>query len=130
MWGPGGRGCSVVTVPCDDDAARPGFVYTVGLGEVGHPEFVVVGLGDGHAQRVLRELGEQVQRGASFADGDQVICLSITPSTLRLVEVDAVEIPVRRVLQVVYADFRGAFPWDASYRYPSWLQQLPEFSAA
>ena len=123
-------GMRVVTVPCDDDRARTGYAYTRGLAELGHAEFVVVGLGEDHARRVLTALAEQVRRGAIFADGDQLVCAAITPATLRVVEVDAGEIPAARVLQVMYADFRGAFPWDASYRYPAWLQRIPEASAA
>jgi hypothetical protein len=47
----------------------PGWTYTIGLTDFGHPELVMVGLAS-DAGAVLNGLGERVRRGERFAVGD------------------------------------------------------------
>jgi hypothetical protein len=115
----------------------PGFTYTVGLWGFEHPELVVYGLSFGVAQELLKALAERVRGGSVFADGDEVrsvvpaVRLLDLPNAHRVIHIaqNLYRTPYGRVvpaLQVCYPDDFGAFPWEPTYRLPSWRQPMPE----
>lgn len=128
-----GAGFAVAAVDADEDRQVAGYAYTVGLPAVGHPELVVAGLGHQHARRLLRELGERVAGGAGLADGAAVRAHSINPPELRTFVLTEPVLGAGQpvpALQVVYADFRGAYPWEPAYCYPHWVQPVPALLVA
>jgi len=99
--------------------------YSVGLTRsFGHPELVVVGLDDDTMQDLINEIGDAVAGGAAFRDG------STSPDFLEGYDVTFRALPPSMrathfawadrfygegdfsVLQVVYPDRRGRWPWD------------------
>ena len=102
------------------------YAYSVGLGRsFGHPELVVTGLDDETMQELINDVGEAVEAGRRFADGD------LSPDFLEGYDVAFRAVPAALhdthfawatrfydgepfgVLQVVYPDRDRKWPWDA-----------------
>lgn len=125
--------------PEDVDAGGEGppFCYTTGLYGVGHPELLVMGLGELQSMLLLNSLAHDV------FDHD----LDLTPG--QEVDVDGVPVLVEEVpnpgqvvfaanffyerppefsvpaYQLTWADHMGRFPWDAGHRPGEWAQLRP-----
>lgn len=100
--------------------------YSVGLTRsLRHPELVVVGLDDDTMQELINGIGEAIEEGAAFSDGDVSsdflegydVTFRAVPAALRASHFawadrfygDA----EFTMLQVVYPDARRRWPWDA-----------------
>jgi len=132
------RGWAVQGVLGQDEREQPGFVYTIGLAALEHPEFVIFGLEPGHAIQVLGYLSELALAGMTRQDGDTVTAphlqhparLFAVPNPERVIRYaqagyrmpGADPVPA---LQVVYADCLGNFPWEPGYVHPRWRQPMP-----
>lgn len=103
------------------------FAYSVGLYKsFGHPELVVFGLPDETMQELINDVGERIEAGAVFTDGDRSgdflegydVAFRAVPagqlqprfSWLR----DYYERDDVPVMQIVYPDKRRKWPWDAA----------------
>jgi len=103
------------------DRSTPGFTYTIGLVEFGHPELIVVGRPPYAAGALVNELAALVTdgHGHHFLPGMQ---FEVQGLAVELVQVDrssnwlvmAEELFGRVVpaLQVVWADPDRSFPWQ------------------
>ena len=106
------------------DRARPPWAYTTGLTGLGRPELVLTGMPLSRAAPLLNDLADHLTHHEPPAPGEQVM-LPGGPLT-EIVEVaepaahleTAVSLygPRIRALQVVHADRRGHWPWEAGYR--------------
>jgi hypothetical protein len=138
-------GWAVQAVFGNDERRRPPLSYTVGLWGFGHPELVVFGIHERHAQTLLNELGERVRAGEVLQAGDEVVSQLLRPNPqLRLLPLPNaadVTLDVQRTygtpggqaipaLQVCWADIDGTYPWEPGFRYPRWLQPMPGTYAA
>jgi len=128
---------------------EPCFSYTVGLFEHDHPEFIMFGLGQDKAQVVLNDLAFRVLRGEHRFTGDMRVHELLVDAPVYLVAGQDIErdylgtaysIRDRRyyerahhdldLLQVVFDDPVGRFPWDDGSDYASWpLFGLPPSAA-
>ncbi|MBK8980448.1 MAG: DUF4262 domain-containing protein [Planctomycetes bacterium] len=127
------HGFHVVLV--QSDGSGPAYGFTVGLwSSYRHPEIVVFGLDDGEQGGPLHELldlaGERVRDGERFVVGtlveglvDRFACAVRPVAPQRVAEyLDFVhriagtgpEVAVE-VVQLVWPDARGRFPWDAGF---------------
>lgn len=101
------------------------YAYSVGLTKsFGHPELVVVGLDDETMQDLINDIGDAIESGGAFKDGD------VSPDFLEGYDVTFRAVPAHlhatqfawaeryyaggdyRVLQVVYPDRNRRWPWD------------------
>jgi hypothetical protein len=114
-----------VGMPVGEDSEGPGWSYSVGLFHtLGHPEFIVVGLPWSTAEAIINDLGSRVRAGQRFGNGmhdpDVLENHNVRFVTMRTDEYRAhlgyaiwfyrgMEFPV---LQVVWPDRAGRFPWD------------------
>jgi len=124
-------GCHIVQVRPDNE--MPGWSYTIGLYEnFGQPEVIVVGLKDDTAQSVLNEVCALFRSGVVFDERHrQNDLLAKVGCEFRTVEkrwLDAGVMgyanwfyggPVYPVLQCIYPDLKGVFPWEEGFD-PSW----------
>jgi hypothetical protein len=106
------------------DRIRPPWAYSVGLTAYGEPELVVTGLPLRRACGLINDVAAHVLHATAPRPGEQIplrggplieiVKMSVPSAHL----VTAVEIygPRLRALQVVHADDRGHWPWDAGYR--------------
>jgi hypothetical protein len=102
------------------------YAYSVGLTRsFSHPELVVVGLDDESMQELINDIGDAIEAGRGFADGD------VSSDFLEGYDVAFRAVPARlyaarfawaerfyagasfSVLQVVYPDAERKWPWDA-----------------
>ncbi len=140
-------GWAVISIP--EDTAGPGFSYTVGLQRsFGHPEILLAGLPPPTAHSVLNDAGEMVRAGRTFTPGAVTAeLLEGYDATFR--PVPEFQFPAYlgealrfyngeplQVLQLVYPDRGGRWPWDegvhAGFRaaqpvlehepYPAWAR--------
>jgi hypothetical protein len=108
---------------------RPPYAYTVGLAAHDRPELVVTGLPYDHAAELLNGFAERVigdgapQPGevVPLRRGDQVRSslvevVRVAEPGVHLGVAAALNGPVFAALQLVYADDRGRWPWDAGFR--------------
>lgn len=99
--------------------------YSVGLTRsFGHPELVVVGLDDETMQDLINEVGEAIAGGATFRDGDTSgeflegydVTFKALPAALRASHFAWADRfyggDDLAMLQVVYPDRKGRWPWD------------------
>jgi hypothetical protein len=111
-------------VGIEDDRIHPPWAYTLGLTPRGRPELVVTGLPLPRATWLLNTLAPYVLDTAVPRPGEEVLVegcpvievVRVTEPTAHLVtavELYGLEI---RALQLVYADDRGHWPWDAGFR--------------
>jgi hypothetical protein len=103
---------------------RPAYAYTVGLPAHGRPELVVTGLPYDRAADLLSRVAEHALHAKAPVAGE-VIPLSggpvieivrVAEPSVHLAVAAAINGPGFRALQLVYADDRGHWPWDAGYR--------------
>ena len=114
--------------PAGDDGDGPPFGYTVGLFGLGHPELVVVGLGQDNTHAILQRVAALVADGRDLVAGE-LLTFSDRPDGL-VVEVlpnpgevlfaanrhyrrpDEHSVPA---FQLTWQHRDGTFPWDAGY---------------
>ncbi len=114
----------VLKIEGDRDTA---FAYSVGLHKsFGHPELVVYGLPDETMQELINDVGERIEAGAVFADGDRSgdflegydVAFRAVPSHQLQPRFSWLRDYYARddvpVLQIVYPDKRRKWPWDAA----------------
>lgn len=100
--------------------------YSVGLTRsLGHPELVVTGLDDDTMQELINDVGEAIEKGATFKDGDVSsdflegydVMFRAVPAALRASHFAWADrfygTDDFSVLQVVYPDRERRWPWDA-----------------
>lgn len=116
------------------EGTEPPFAYTVGLFGLGHPELIVFGQGYSSAVALLNYLGSKVRENGDLAPGDIVhwegtdtrvrIDVFTRPAEFLFAanryyrRLDEASVPA---LQVTW-DINGAFPGEAGYSKPDWLQ--------
>lgn len=110
----------------EEDRWRPGFAYTVGLTQIGHPELVVTGMRDQvgmpFLSRVAHFVVDHDVHGLLPGDFD-VWPGGLTTQTIEVAEPNAHLLMAQRMygfdiraLQLVYADERGNWPWSLGFR--------------
>lgn len=131
------HGVAVITVGPARDA--PSFSYTVGLSDDGLPELLVLGLPAEVAQPVLNTLAARLRReGALRLNEPLTDVFAGTTAVLHEVPLARSAPYVRvaahrragvlRVLQLIWPDAAGRFPWQAGCE-PSFLAAQPLLSA-
>lgn len=103
---------------------RPPWAYTVGLTAVGRPELVVTGMSATRAADLLNDVAAHLMHAEAPAHGDQiplaggplVEIVELTEPTAHLFVAVELYGSGIRALQLVHADDRGHWPWDAGYR--------------
>src|SRR5690348_3985724 len=116
------HGYAVIKVREDDEG--PGFAYSVGL-EISfqHPEILMIGLDVDLMHRILNDVGAFVARGTpiacgrrydDFLEGYDCIFREVPRESLEQYVGRALAIEGEpRVLQLIYPDAAGLFPWEA-----------------
>lgn len=115
----------ILVAPSGDE---PGWAYSIGMFRtLGHPEILMFGLRDSTMQTIINNTGERVRAGARFADGIEdaeavegyrcvfrMVARGWYPLVLgfSLWFYGEKEFPV---LQLVWPDRDGRYPWDADY---------------
>lgn len=103
---------------------RPAYAYTVGLPRQQRPELVVTGLAydravdllNGAANHVLRA-GAPPPGGVLSLRGEPIVeVVQVAEPAVHLAVAAALNGPGFSALQLVYADDRGHWPWDAGFR--------------
>ncbi len=119
-------GWAVIGVP--DDEEGPGFSYSIGLTRtLGHPEVFMMGLRPEVAQQLINLVGEAVRFGERFGPGRRYdgiaegFPLAFVPVAGRYYDeylgwalwfYQGADFPV---LQCVWPDKAGVFPWEPGY---------------
>jgi transposase len=106
------------------DRIHPPWAYTVGLTLAGRPELAVTGLPLGRATRLLNDVAAHVLHAEAPRPGERIplhggpLIEIVTVAEPAAHMVTAVELygPGIRALQVVHADDRERWPWEAGYR--------------
>lgn len=112
-----------MTIPAS--GTLPGWAFTIGLGHTfGHPEISMFGLRPGDMASWLNQLGERVGSGHTLVD-EQLVddVLPSAPLIIRSIHRSwfpelfgtamwFTQHPPLRVLQAVWPDRHGLFPWD------------------
>lgn len=123
-------GWTVIAVfAAEDEPASPPFAYTIGLSRLGGPELLITGLPGRVSAGILNNLGELVRAGHALGPGrrdgvlDNGVPLELRPFAAERYQeflgqliwfADTFAAGVRpAVLQVVWPDRDGRFPWDA-----------------
>lgn len=120
------------------DALGPAYVFSVGMFQtLQHPEICIFGLNDTNMMsRIVNEVGELIRRGQTFSDGstsDEL--LEGFPCVFRSITPDLYpeyfgyarwyyEGNAFPMLQCVWPDLDGRFPWEPDFN-SSWLWQQP-----
>ena len=115
----------------------PSFAYTVGLFGLGHPELLVFGLDFASACGLLNALGERIRQNADllpgeileFDENDTRVRVDLLPNPGEVLfcanrfyqRPDEASVPA---FQLNW-DIDGAFPGEAGYSKPAWLQPKP-----
>jgi hypothetical protein len=103
---------------------RPPYAYTVGLAAHGRPELVVTGMPYDRAVELLNAVAEHVAHAdaprpgevLSLPGGPVTEIVRVTEPAVHLAVAAALNGPQFTALQLVYADDRGHWPWDAGFR--------------
>jgi len=111
-------------VGIEDDRIHPPWAYTLGLTPRGRPELVVTGLPLPRATWLLNTVAPSILDTAVPRPGEEVLAergplmevVRVTEPTAHLVIAVEFYGPEIRALQLVYADERGHWPWDAGFR--------------
>jgi Domain of unknown function (DUF4262) len=106
------------------ERGRPPYAYTVGLPRQQRPELLVTGLRYDQAADLLNSAAEHVidagppRPGAMLAlrGGPTVEIVRVAEPGVHLKVAAALNGPGFTALQLVYADDRGNWPWDARFR--------------
>ena len=119
-------GCHILNVAGEN---RPDFSYSVGFYlNFGHPEIIVSGLPAEKAMQLINLACDNVRQGATFGDGTVSAALT-QGASLAFVGVAPEHYADRLgfacwfyqslggfpVVQLVWPDRQGRFPWDAAY---------------
>lgn len=116
-------GLHVLRIRGDDE--YPEYAYSVGLPTLGQPEVLVLGLPADVAQALINRVADLVDEGRRFADGDTVhdiadgfpVVFRAVPAAQAAAHCKWIAwyhegAPVE-VLQLVYPDRAGRWPWEA-----------------
>ena len=104
---------------------RP-FAYTVGLHDRGLPELLITGLNAQVSNTVLKSVGHMVVDDGTFLapamhidyeDRFLIEVVEVAHPDVHLTFAVAICGPNVRALQLVWADDRGRWPWDAGWRH-------------
>jgi hypothetical protein len=103
---------------------RPPYAYTVGLAGHDRPELVVTGMPYDRAVDLLNSVAEHVMHAGApqpgqvlpLRDGQVIEVVRVTEPAVHLAVAAALSQPQFTALQLVYADDRGHWPWDAGFR--------------
>lgn len=106
------------------DRIRPPYAYTVGLTAAGKPELVVTGLPLVRAAELLTDVASHVMHAEAPRPGERVPLtggpvieiVEVAEPAVHLVVAEEIYGPDIRALQMVHADDRGHWPWDAGFR--------------
>lgn len=117
------HGWAVQGVGGNSETGDPTFSYTAGLSALGHPELIIVGVHPLASQGILNDLGTAIRGGTRFDSGDIVRGVLGGDLPLALIEAaDVSDLTITRrlygpvpVLQVVWCDPEGRFPWEDGY---------------
>jgi len=113
-----------VVIGVDRDGYRPPYSYTVGLTKIGRPELLITGLTEGRASNILMAVTERVLDAETPSPGAQFRLPGKRPGEIVRVAEPTVHLEVAAelfggrltALQLVYADIRGRWPWDRTFR--------------
>ncbi|HEY3877405.1 MAG TPA: DUF4262 domain-containing protein [Trebonia sp.] len=102
---------------------RPPYAYTIGLAAHECPELVVTGLPYDRAAVLLNDYAGELLRTDPPVPGEVVALpggplaeiVRVTEPSVHLAVAAAVNGPEFTALQLVYADERGRWPWDAGF---------------
>lgn len=106
------------------DKIHPPWAYTMGLTPRRRPELVVTGMPLAEATDLLNDVAAHVMHAAAPQPGEQIplrggplieIVKVAQPSAHLVMAVELYGTRLR-ALQLVHADDRGHWPWDAGYR--------------
>jgi hypothetical protein len=110
----------------EKDRWRPGFAYTVGLTELGHPELLVTGMKFPDATHLLGAVAHPLACHHApepvaghhhvVPDGPMLEFVDVAEPTVHLVMADGMYGPGVRAVQLVYVDDRGHWPWQPGFR--------------
>ncbi|HET9082060.1 MAG TPA: DUF4262 domain-containing protein [Trebonia sp.] len=103
---------------------RPAYAYTVGLPRHQRPELVVTGLPYDRAVDLLNSAAGHVLHAGAPRPGEMlslrgkpvIEIVRVTEPGVHLMGAAALNGPGFSALQLVYADERGHWPWDAGFR--------------
>jgi hypothetical protein len=113
-----------VVIGVERDGCRPPYSYTAGLTEVDLPELVITGLPKDRAAKVLMAAAEQMLDAEVPEPGTRIRLPGRRPGEVVQVAEPSVHLEVAAdlfgerlaALQLVYADVRGRWPWDETFR--------------
>ncbi|MEO1060032.1 MAG: DUF4262 domain-containing protein [Actinomycetota bacterium] len=120
------QGYAVEPVRADADRGRPAYAYTIGVEDLlGHPELVAVGLDGEFASRLFTEFVDHLRSGGELPVsqpfvgmlGGELPCVLLPVDVGRHADwfagaADHFSFRPFRMLQLVYPDAAGRFPWD------------------
>lgn len=124
------------------DELGPAFAYTTGLTEFSRPELLIYGLEPETACGLLNRAAELLIDDATLLDHPRIDRVLRPPYRLAaLPAVDTAELTVTRLLygpdvpvvQLIWPDVGGRFPWQPGYEYAREVQPLsgvPQIGAA
>jgi hypothetical protein len=106
------------------DKIHPPWAYTVGLTPHRRPELVATGMPLAEATRLLNDVAAHLMHAAAPAPGEQIPLrggplieiVRVAQPAAHLVTAVELYGTRLRALQLVHADDRGHWPWDAGYR--------------
>ena len=106
------------------DRHRAPYAYTVGLAAHARPELVVTGLPYDRAVDLLNSVAEHVLHADAprvgevipLRDGPVIEIVQVAEPSVHLSVAAAINGPGVTALQLVYADDRGHWPWEAYFR--------------
>jgi hypothetical protein len=111
-----------------EDEEGPGFAYSIGLFHtLGHPEVLILGLRPQVAHQLVNDMGEAIRKGQRFEAGQRYEEIA-AGFPLAFVEMDKryyreylgyagwfYQGPDFPVLQCIWPDKQGVFPWESGY---------------
>lgn len=109
-------------VQCVEDDRRP-YSYTIGLHALGMPEFLVTGLAPAESGALLNWAAAHSARGLGVTPGQQfsdphgrsLEVVAVAQPDAHMDFAVALGGPNVRAQQLVWADNRGRWPWDAGW---------------
>jgi hypothetical protein len=125
-----GRSCmGVFPLPDSKDPTNEAFTYTIGNSLVGLPELLVIGIYGQAAIGILNAISDALKEAPDpFVEGPLEIGGKFPPYLVEAAEsvkgdftIQATQVLGRldyRVMQVVFCDREGRFPWDAGCAEP------------
>ena len=116
--------CGWAVVGMEADRIHPAWAYTIGLTPHDRPELVVTGLPLPRATWLLNTVAPYVLETVVPLPGEEVLAeggplmevVKVTEPAAHLVTAVELYGLQLRALQLVYADDRGRWPWDAGFR--------------